>query len=116
MRITNLDNVRRTKVAGDDVFATFKQTPIGSADGAPNFSIRVFTLEPGGHTPYHSHPWEHENYVISGEGVITTAGGKERPIYSGDFALILPEEEHQFRNTSTTENLKFICLVPKEHE
>gem|GEM_PF-6125284 len=27
--------------------STFKQTPIGVADGAPNFSMRVFTVEPG---------------------------------------------------------------------
>ena len=96
--------------------STFKQTPIGVADGAPNFSMRVFTVEPGGHTPYHSHPWEHENYVFAGEGVIRTESGEERPIRAGDFALILPDEKHQFRNPSGTEALQSICLVQKERE
>ncbi len=116
MKITTLDQVPKTEMAGEGVTSTFKQTPIGVADGAPNFSMRVFTVEPGGHTPYHSHPWEHENYVLAGEGVIRTESGEERPIRAGDFALILPDEKHQFRNPSTDEALQFICLVPKERE
>ncbi len=116
MKITNLESVPRTEMTTDGVFATFKQLPIGTADGAPNFSLRVFTIEPGGHTPYHAHPWEHENYVIAGEGAIRTESGEECPIRAGDFALILPNEKHQFRNTSEHENLQFICLVPKEQE
>ena len=32
---------------------------IGKADKADNFCMRVFTLAPGGHTPRHSHEWEH---------------------------------------------------------
>ena len=39
----------------------WKQLPLGSQDGAPVYSYRVFTVEPGGHTPYHQHPYEHMN-------------------------------------------------------
>jgi len=35
----------------------WKQLPLGSKDGAPVYSYRVFTLEPGGNTPYHTHPY-----------------------------------------------------------
>lgn len=31
---------------------------IGKADGATNFTMRVFTLAPGGFTPKHIHTWE----------------------------------------------------------
>jgi quercetin dioxygenase-like cupin family protein len=36
---------------------------ITEKDGAPNFNLRVVTIEPGGQSPNHSHPWEHEFFV-----------------------------------------------------
>ena len=42
---------------------------VGEADAAPNFAMRQFELEPGGHTPRHFHPYEHEIFVLEGEGV-----------------------------------------------
>ncbi|MFP4331519.1 MAG: cupin domain-containing protein [Spirochaetaceae bacterium] len=115
MKITRLAQVPSVRVEMEGVNGASKQVPVGIADGAPNFSMRVFTLEAGGYTPYHNHPWEHENYVISGSGVIRTADGQERPISAGDFIFISPGEQHQFRNNAD-EELQFICLVPKEQE
>ncbi len=42
---------------------------ITAQDGAPNFAMRVFDVQPGSATPYHAHPWEHEVYIISGTGL-----------------------------------------------
>jgi quercetin dioxygenase-like cupin family protein len=67
------------------------------ADGTPTFSFRVFTIEPGGHTPLHSHPFEHLNYVIDGNGVVV-AEGEEDVLKKGDFVLLLPDETHQSLN------------------
>ena len=39
--------------------------------GAINFAMRLFEMEPGGYSPLHSHPWEHEVYVLSGSGCKT---------------------------------------------
>jgi quercetin dioxygenase-like cupin family protein len=78
-------------------------------------SLRVITVEPGGYTPYHSHPWEHINYILAGTGELLDEAGASRPISAGDYALVLPDEKHQFRNTGSAE-LQFICLVPKERE
>ncbi len=116
MDIKQLDTVEKQSVNMDGVKGAYKQVPVGKADGAPNFSMRVFTLEPGGYTPYHNHPWEHENYILKGSGVMVTESGEERPIKAGDFAIVLPDEKHQFKNTSGTDELQFICLVPKEYE
>ena len=88
---------------------------MGSSIGAPIFSFRVFTIEPGGHTPLHSHPFEHMNYVIEGNGTVV-GGNREIAVKKGNFALILPGETHQYRNTSTSEPLVIICAVPKEYE
>ncbi len=39
---------------------------IGEREGAPNFAMRQFEVEPGGHTPKHSHPYEHEVFTSKG--------------------------------------------------
>jgi len=71
---------------------------------------------PNGHTPFHTHPFEHMNYIIDGEGVIVSESGEERRVRKGDFALILPNEKHRYKNTSTTDPFIMICAVPKEYE
>jgi quercetin dioxygenase-like cupin family protein len=78
--------------------------------GAPNFAMRRFTVEPGGYTPRHSHPWEHEVFILSGTGVVLGEGGKE-PVKPGDVVFMPPDEEHQFRNTGAQE-MAFLCLIP----
>ena len=66
---------RGDPVRMDGVKDAFKQVPLGVADGSPTMSLRVFTLEPGGHTPQHAHPYEHVNYVIEGEGQLWSEDG-----------------------------------------
>lgn len=114
MKITNLQKCDSTAVHMDGAKGASRQLPIGKADGAPNFSIRVFTLEPGGHTPHHVHESEHLNYIISGRGEVME-GDTPRPINTGDFVLVAPQEKHQYRNTSS-EPLIFMCMVPSLFE
>jgi quercetin dioxygenase-like cupin family protein len=83
---------------------------VGEADGAPNFAMRQFELEPGGHTPRHFHPYEHEIYVLEGEGAIFD-GDHERPLRPGDVVLVAPDDVHQFRNTGSAP-FKMLCLIP----
>lgn len=83
---------------------------IGDCDGAKNFAMRQFEVAPGGHTPRHSHPYEHEVYVLEGEGVVVE-GDVEHPLKAGDVVYVCPDEIHQFRNPSA-KPLKFLCLVP----
>lgn len=86
---------------------------ISEKDGAPNFAMRVFEIEPKGFTPYHQHEWEHEVFVKDGEGIVVSEG-KEFPFKPGDVIFIPPDEIHQFKNTSD-KKLEFLCLVP-HHE
>ncbi|MCD4701598.1 MAG: cupin domain-containing protein [Candidatus Aegiribacteria sp.] len=88
-----------------------KRVLISEADGAPNFIMRQFTIEPGGHTPYHTHSWEHEVYVLSGTGRVR-CGEKGYELGAGSVVLVLPEEEHNFVNTGS-EPLVFLCIIPK---
>jgi len=116
MKITNLNDVPKTAVEMDGVKGAWRQLPIGSADGTPAYSLRVFTLEPGGHTPCHAHPWEHINYVMAGEGAIVDEDGTEHAFNALDFAIVQPGEKHQYRNTSDKKPFMMICAVPKEYE
>ena len=83
---------------------------LGERDGTPNFAMRQFEVAPGGYTPRHSHPYEHEVFVLEGEGVVFE-GDVPHPLKAGDFVLVTPGEVHQFRNTGAAP-LKFLCLVP----
>jgi quercetin dioxygenase-like cupin family protein len=115
MKIVSLNQVEKNPVHMDGAEGASKQLPLGSADGAPVYSLRVFTVEPGGHTPFHNHPYEHMNYIIEGEGALVNEKGEETPLKAGDFALVNPSEKHQYRNTGD-QPFKMICGVPKEFE
>jgi quercetin dioxygenase-like cupin family protein len=114
MKITRLEECESSAVAMEGASGAFRQVPIGKADGAPNFSARVFTLEPGGHTPHHTHESEHLNYIVSGMGV-AMEGETPREIREGDYILVKPNELHQYLNTGD-EPLIFMCVVPSEYE
>ncbi len=78
--------------------------------GAPTFAMRLFGIEPGGCTPRHAHPWEHEVYVVGGSGRLWT-GDRWAPLREGSYALVLPGEEHQFA-CSEDEKIEFLCMIP----
>ena len=90
-----------------------KRLVIGPADGAPAFALRVFTLAPGGFTPFHRHPFEHENVILEGRGVLRTEAG-DVPLAPGAMVLVRPDELHQFRNAGDAP-FSFVCLVPNAY-
>ena len=73
---------------------------LGPEDGVPNYVMLWVQHPPGGTSPQHVHPWEHEAYIVEGEGVLWVEG-TEYPIKAGDAVLVPPAVEHQFRNTGT---------------
>lgn len=78
--------------------------------GAPTFAMRLFEMEPGGHSPFHNHDREHEVFVLEGEGLVV-GGKEEKKIEAGDAIFMPPNEQHQFKNNGE-KTLKFLCLVP----
>jgi quercetin dioxygenase-like cupin family protein len=83
---------------------------ITKEDGAERFAMRMFDVEPGGHTPLHTHEWEHEVFIYEGKGIVVGEKGEEE-LKKGDAILMPPHEKHQFRNTGE-DLLRFICLIP----
>lgn len=79
-------------------------------EGAPTFAMRRFDVAPGGHTPFHVHPWEHEVYILEGEGELRTEAGV-RPFRQGDALLVPPNLRHQFAGMATGA-MRFLCMIP----
>jgi quercetin dioxygenase-like cupin family protein len=110
MLIRNIDEVARKPVEMDGVSGASMAVMVGRADGAPNFALRQFRIEAGGHTPRHHHDYEHEVFVVEGGGEVLLEG-EFRPIRAGDVIFVPAMQEHQFR-ASTGSALRFLCLVP----
>jgi len=83
---------------------------ISNKDGAENFAMRLFEIQPGGYSPFHQHDWEHEVFVLEGNG-IAKGEKNEKPFKQGDVFFIKPMEWHQFINTGK-KMTKFLCLIP----
>ena len=99
---------------GQTVLHTKKRVLIGPEQGAPTFVMRLFTVEADGCSPYHTHPWEHEVFVLAGKGTVKSPDG-EVQVSAGDCVYVPPNEEHQFLNAGA-DPFEFLCIVPKEGE
>ena len=112
MQIKVAEEVQAGAVEMEGAAGVTMRMLIGPADGAPRFNMRMFDVAPGGHTPSHTHAWEHEVYVLSGQGRVHTPDG-DVEIAAGRCLLVPPGERHQFVNTGGGV-LRFLCLVPRE--
>jgi quercetin dioxygenase-like cupin family protein len=110
MKVGKTESVEPAEIQEKGIEGVSMKVIISTEDGAPNFVMRVFDIQPGGHTPYHSHEWEHEVYVLEGKGCVRE-GEKEHALGPGSFAFVAPNEEHNFANTGDGV-FRFICVVP----
>lgn len=68
MKIMPYTDVTATHIDNPAAKGVAARVVIGKNDGAENFCMRIFEIAAGGHTPRHSHDWEHEIFVHSGAG------------------------------------------------
>ncbi len=87
---------------------------IGPHEGAPNFIMRIFELQPDSSTPFHAHPWEHEIYIIEGTGFVKDSTGEQIPIHTGHSLFVPANEKHCLINSG--KSLRFLCLIPSGAE
>ena len=106
MKVSNYLNTKPS----EELPGVIKREVITAEDGAPHFCMRVFEVKPGSSTPSHSHQWEHEVFVLAGQGVVVSKQG-DTPIGKDSVIFIAPNEQHCFVNTSS-EVLRFICVIP----
>ncbi len=110
MKIASSSKVTKVPVEMEGAKGAQIQWLIGKDDEAPNFAMRLFELQPGGHTPLHAHPHEHEVFILAGKGIVMDEG-TERPIGPEDAILVPGGCKHNFQNTGNSV-LRFLCLVP----
>ena len=78
---------------------------ISEKDGAENFFMRIIEAEPGTQgPPMHSHAYEHEMYILEGQGLVVGDEG-EKPFKSGDVIFVPPNEKHEIKHPG---GLRFI--------
>lgn len=82
---------------------------INASQGATNFAMRVFELEPGKVSAFHKHENEHEAYVLAGSGEVETDENSAE-LKEGSAIFIPSFENHRFRNTGN-EVLRIIDVI-----
>ncbi|MEW5831350.1 MAG: cupin domain-containing protein [Campylobacterota bacterium] len=82
-----------------------------SLQEAPNFAMRCFTIEAGGHMPHHTNTVEHEQFVLSGRAKVRV-GDESFEAKAGDILYIPANVPHSYE-TLGDEAYRFLCLVPK---
>jgi quercetin dioxygenase-like cupin family protein len=110
MKVERSSNVPKTSVEVDGAKDVEIRWLISKDDGAENIAMRMFELKPGGHTPLHTHPHEHEVFVVEGEGIFV-CDGKEYKFGRGYVIFVPPNKEHQFKNSENSV-LRFLCIIP----
>jgi quercetin dioxygenase-like cupin family protein len=112
MKVADYKEIEPKAYADPAASGVTMRVAIGPDDGAPHFVMRVFTLAPGGHSPRHTHPYEHEVFFHEGHGELFHEG-KTYPVGPGFVAYVPAGSLHQFVNTGPGP-LVFVCVVPRQ--
>lgn len=84
---------------------------VSKEQGARNYAMRLFEIEPGGLIPMHDHKdSEHEIFVLEGEALLKTPE-KNYQLKPGMALFVEPGDSHSFVNTSDRA-FKFLCVIP----
>lgn len=110
MHIARWDDAEGKAVAEQGATGVRIRVLMGENVGAPTFTMRHFEVAPGGSTPFHTHAWEHEVFVLSGNGNVRNRGG-EAEVGPGSFIFVAPGEEHSFVNVGDVP-FTFLCVIP----
>jgi quercetin dioxygenase-like cupin family protein len=110
MKVVHWNDVAPEPVSTEGARGVTIRRLLTAEDGAPRFIMRQFTVEVGGHTPLHEHDFEHEVFVLEGQGAVWRDGA-EVPLSPGTAVFVPGGEKHRFLNKGTG-LFRFLCLVP----
>lgn len=113
-RLNQVEEVDIEKVLGiQGIKTTVKwmiSSEVGGDEYAHQFTLRYFTMQPGGVYPLHKHYYVEGVFLISGELEFATADGNWQKINPGDVVYTSRWEEHQLRNIGK-EPAIFTCTI-----
>ena len=110
MKVFSYREVKAEEVTEEGAAKTKVRWLIDEKTGAKNFFMRMFEVEPGGYSPLHAHPWEHEIFILEGTGIIGCCD-EEKEVKEGDFLYIEPDVPHWYKNNGN-KPWKFLCIIP----
>ena len=109
-------------------YSSIEATPVTSYDSqgttirvfipteeAPHYIMRRFDIQAGGSIGVHSHPEEHEIYVLEGALQLIDGEGNKETVTAGEFVFVPSEEPHGYANEGN-KPASFICVIPKLEE
>ncbi|HKK01418.1 MAG TPA: cupin domain-containing protein [Desulfuromonadales bacterium] len=114
MFVSSVDDIDKIPMPIPGASNVMKQLLVGRDEGWADHAMRLFTVGKGGHTPKHSHPWPHINYIVSGCGELLV-DSKKHEVKAGSVAYVPDDVKHQFTNPGD-EDFIFICIVPNRGE
>lgn len=117
VKIVKVNDVAEEELKKGSAKGTKVRYLIDQRHGANNFFLRIYSVEPGGQTPYDKHPYEHEVFVLKGKATLLTINDgipEMIEVNEGDAIYIASNEVHQFINTSD-EVFTMLCLKGSEH-
>ena len=104
----------------DPVIRNFRSvyTPGGPAarliwldDNPPTCVMLYSEIHPDQASAHHTHPWEHEIYIIEGAGTLF-CDGREYPVREGDAILIPGNVDHYTLNNGGRDTIRRIAMNP----
>jgi quercetin dioxygenase-like cupin family protein len=110
--IGNETELRGIVLESPEVKNAVMRVLISPAEGWDDHVMRVIELDEDGYTPRHSHPWPHINYIIEGKGILHVEG-EDTTVEAGSYAIVPPNNLHQFKNDGKGK-FRFICIVPEK--
>lgn len=111
MKINTNDQIEALEVQMEGARDVSMKILIGTREESDNIIMRQFRIRPGGHTPRHTHNYEHVVKIESNRGILVDAEGVEHEIRKGQSVFVKPNELHQFRNPFS-DDFEFICIIP----
>jgi quercetin dioxygenase-like cupin family protein len=110
--VVNAGSVEFEDLTKKDAAKVKVQYLIDERHGSNRFALRLYTVEKDGHTPLDQHEYEHQVFILEGEGLLRLQQGQIpllRSLRSGDSVFIPSNAVHQFINESDR-SLVFLCV------
>lgn len=77
-----------------------------------HFMLRKFEIQAQGHIGLHSHPEEHQIYILKGPILLVDSENHETEVQTDEFVYCPPHEVHGYRNPNSF-TVSFLCGIPK---
>ena len=109
-KVIHFDQVPAQKFGAEAPGTSIRWLIDDDHDGAPYYALRMIEIEPGGTSPHHTHAFEHENFVVEGNGRVNIEG-EWHDLKPGDVVFVPPDVKHQYINAGEV-TFRFLCGIP----